>query len=138
VYYQNRIFVTDLKTLLASILIFTFVGQSFFQSAFLGYWKINQGEIIKTECINRFKPMMHCNGKCYLYRQLKKAADDEAASNKVPLTILKLKGIDDCIVDAMVWQPIVMNNIIKRNLFKYPETTISNGYNTSLLKPPQV
>ena len=33
-------------------------------------WKINQAEITEKYCINKDKPMMDCNGKCYLSKQL--------------------------------------------------------------------
>lgn len=30
----------------------------------------NYNFIVKNECVNRDKPWMHCNGKCYLNKQL--------------------------------------------------------------------
>ena len=33
---------------------------------------LNKSYIAKVLCINKEKPKMHCNGKCYLARQLKK------------------------------------------------------------------
>jgi hypothetical protein len=125
-----------LKPLAASILILTFFWQSLFQSAFLGYWKFNQGEIIATKCINRFKPMMHCNGKCYLYRQLKKAAEAEAQNNKIPEAVLKLKTIDYCILAEPFWQWTPFQVLIINRAFNYPNTLVSAGYTTSLFKPP--
>jgi hypothetical protein len=39
-------------------------------------WEIwylaNRQEISNTKCVNKAKPMLHCNGKCYLAKQLKK------------------------------------------------------------------
>lgn len=32
---------------------------------------VNSHYIIKELCVNRFKPAMHCDGKCYLKKQLK-------------------------------------------------------------------
>jgi hypothetical protein len=32
---------------------------------------INQSYIAKNLCVNKDKPMMHCNGKCYLSKKLK-------------------------------------------------------------------
>jgi hypothetical protein len=34
--------------------------------------------IIKNLCENRFKPQLHCDGKCYLAKQLQKVAEDNA------------------------------------------------------------
>jgi len=117
-------------------LLFTFFWQSLFQSAFLGYWKYNQGEIIATQCINRFKPMMHCNGKCYLYRQLKKAADAEAQNNKIPEAVLKLKTIDYCIVTPVNWQWDSVVFWHTKTMYAYQEALFEDGPTSSLLKPP--
>lgn len=33
-------------------------------------WKINQDIITEKYCVNKDKPMMNCDGKCYLSKQL--------------------------------------------------------------------
>jgi hypothetical protein len=38
-------------------------------------YEINKKYIAEVLCENKDKPMMHCNGKCYLKKQLKKAND---------------------------------------------------------------
>lgn len=43
---------------------------------FAGF-EMNQSYIAKELCINRDKPQLHCNGKCYLMRKLKQAQDKE-------------------------------------------------------------
>jgi len=40
-------------------------------------FKVNQDEIAKTLCIQKEMKNNHCNGKCYLAKQLKKAAEKE-------------------------------------------------------------
>lgn len=40
-------------------------------------FKINQDFIAEVLCINREKPMMMCNGKCYLSKQFAKAEEQE-------------------------------------------------------------
>jgi uncharacterized protein YlzI (FlbEa/FlbD family) len=44
------------------------------------FWQINfyinQQEITRIECENKDKPLMKCNGKCYLAKQLQKAEDE--------------------------------------------------------------
>ncbi len=41
------------------------------------FWQVNfrvhQSEIIRLECENKNRPELHCNGKCYLAKQLQKA-----------------------------------------------------------------
>lgn len=43
---------------------------------FAGF-EMNRGYIATELCINRNKPELHCNGRCYLMRKLKQAQDKE-------------------------------------------------------------
>lgn len=47
-------------------------------SVILGY-ELNKDFIANTLCINRDKPEMLCNGKCYLMQELEKSTDSESA-----------------------------------------------------------
>ncbi|MGY4386135.1 hypothetical protein ACVWYN_003185 [Pedobacter sp. UYP24] len=40
-------------------------------------FEVNQKYIASELCINKDKPQMHCNGKCYLMKKLKQAQDKE-------------------------------------------------------------
>ena len=57
-----------LLLLLSSKLVYSFFWQVNFY--------INQQEIVRLECENKDKPLMKCNGKCYLAKQLQKAEDE--------------------------------------------------------------
>lgn len=105
---------------------------------YIGYWEINKETIAKTECINRFKPMMHCNGKCQLYRQLKKAADEEAENNKLPIAVLKIKTLDTFIEMKSHWWPKPMVVLKQRIFFLSYSSSSLNGYLDKLLRPPQL
>lgn len=43
---------------------------------FAGF-EMNRDYIAKELCINKNKPELHCNGKCYLMRKLKQAEEKE-------------------------------------------------------------
>jgi len=45
------------------------------------WFKVNQEQIIAEKCENKAIPMMHCNGKCYLAKQLKKLEVKEQDHN---------------------------------------------------------
>jgi hypothetical protein len=51
----------------------------------------NQIELAAKYCVNKKKPMLHCNGKCYLAKQLKKLEQEEKKNQPVPKMPLKLK-----------------------------------------------
>ena len=44
---------------------------------------LNRSFIAKNLCVNREKPMMHCNGKCYLSKKLK---EQEKQDQQVPVS----------------------------------------------------
>lgn len=58
------------------ILISVLVLQSLSTSIVLFHFKINQAKIASELCENKEVPEMHCEGKCYLEKQIK--ADEEA------------------------------------------------------------
>lgn len=126
-----------MKVIFSIAFLIVLLWQPLYQTGYIGYWEINKEKIAKTECINRFKPMMHCNGKCQLYRELKKAADEEAENNKLPLSVLKLKTLDTFIEMATEWQPDVVIVPQPKVFFSGYSASPLNGYSNSLFKPPQ-
>lgn len=80
---------------------------------------------------------MHCNGKCQLYQELKKAADEEAANNKLPLAVLKLKTLDTFIEIPSQWNWNFITTTQPFAAFYTTEKAVLNGYSISLYKPPQ-
>ena len=81
---------------------------------------------------------MHCNGKCQLYYQLKKAADEEAENNKLPLAVLKLKQLDIFIVQNTTWQCTEFESAFIKATPTYLATNLKKGHCLSLYKPPQL
>jgi len=59
-------------------------------------WKLNQAEITEKFCENKAKLNMHCDGKCYLSKQLKLQEDEEQAdlSKKQLPKLKKVKEIE--------------------------------------------
>jgi hypothetical protein len=57
---------------------------------------MNQAEITEKYCVNKAKMNMHCDGKCYLSKQLKLQEDEEQAdlTKKNLPKLKKLKGIE--------------------------------------------
>ncbi|MBS1683527.1 MAG: hypothetical protein JSS76_02160 [Bacteroidetes bacterium] len=46
------------------------------------YYEINKKMIADKLCVNRNNPSLHCNGKCYLSKQLKKAEENEKRQSR--------------------------------------------------------
>jgi hypothetical protein len=71
-----------LKKALAILLTFSILAQGMVNLALCAYYQLNKKMITEKLCINKDKPQMHCNGQCYLGRQLKKAEENEKRQNR--------------------------------------------------------
>ena len=57
-------------------------------------YEINKGFISKYLCENKDKPVLQCEGKCYLMKKLKQAADNEEQEKNN--RIAQVKGLELC------------------------------------------
>jgi hypothetical protein len=73
------------RHLLAYILVFTVLTASCTQLFVYAGFTLNQKYIATQLCVNRDKPQLHCNGKCYLMRKLKQAEQKEKAEDQRPV-----------------------------------------------------
>lgn len=70
---------------MARFLSFFLVGllllQTFSRELVVLDYQVHKERITELFCVNKDKPALHCNGKCHLAKQLRKASDSES---KVP------------------------------------------------------
>lgn len=106
-------------------------------------WKINQAELTEKYCENKAKPMLHCNGKCYLAKQLKiqeeldKANFDKESKKQQP----KFKKIKESELFSRSYPPTIEIEILSesqknRNL-NQPENYIFESIDRCF-QPPQL
>lgn len=55
--------------------------QTFSRELLVVDFALNQATITARYCVNKARPLLHCDGKCYFAKQLKKQQDQE---NKAP------------------------------------------------------
>jgi hypothetical protein len=60
-----------LQKLLAILLLFALTLQGTSQLTVLAGYELHKSYIAQVLCVNRDKPAMHCNGKCYLMKKLR-------------------------------------------------------------------
>lgn len=97
----------------------------------------NQVELAAKYCVNKKKPMLHCNGKCYLAKQLKQLEQEEKNNQPVPKMPLKLQ--------ELMWtsdfkRPDFMLSLPKPSSgesidFFYPNTSLIS-FSGSVFHPP--
>jgi hypothetical protein len=71
--------------LLASFLTALLLLQSFGRELLVLHFAVNQAHITARFCENKARPRLHCNGKCYLAKQLRRA---ENGPTKAPTSAL--------------------------------------------------
>lgn len=57
----------------AILLLTLFLVQSSSKILIVSMWWARKDYIAENLCINKLKPYLHCNGKCYLFQKLKEA-----------------------------------------------------------------
>lgn len=67
----------------AFCMISLFVSNTLIKAGLFINYQINKAEITRKYCENKAKPMLNCNGKCYLAKQLAKEQAKEEQSNKI-------------------------------------------------------
>lgn len=72
-----------MKQLSTILLILTIFLQTFSRFVIEADYFLNKSYIAKVLCINKEKPRMHCNGKCYLAKQLK---EEQKKEQQAPVT----------------------------------------------------
>lgn len=87
-----------MKSVLALVLFIAMQLPLMNQWGAVAYYRVNQDYIAKNLCENRDKPMLDCNGQCYLAKQLKAAEEKEQKSNserlaKMPEVVLAFQAI---------------------------------------------
>ncbi|WP_430402534.1 hypothetical protein [Fluviicola sp.] len=99
----------------------------------------NQVELAEKYCVNKKKPMLHCDGKCYLAKQLKKLEQEEKKNQPVPKMPLKLKenvwNSDSQVITA--FEKNSVSSVEKSELFFYQNRELAS-FSSSTFHPPAV
>ena len=104
----------------------------------LAEYAVNYDYIVENLCENRDTPSLHCDGKCYLAKQLAKESE---GSDKNPfegkrfnLEIQYISSFDPLLVLGSVNE---YDNIVQNN-YKGIQTLISGLYTTDIAQPPEL
>ena len=67
-----------------TILLVLLIGfQTFYPVTIYAFYYGNKNYIAATLCENKNKPQLHCNGKCFIKKQLKKAEQEQQQEKSV-------------------------------------------------------
>jgi len=119
------------RAIIAHILIFTTLTANFSQLFVYAGFELNQKYIVSALCVNRDKPQLHCNGKCYLMLKVKQAEEKEKSRERENQRNLFQLGV---LSEKNAVQPFVV--CIVRNY--QPELPFRlSQYNADIFQPPR-
>ncbi|WP_299190077.1 hypothetical protein [uncultured Aquimarina sp.] len=124
-----------------SILIFTaFALRPAIEISNVLYYQLNIDTIIEKYCVNKERPKLNCNGKCYLMTQMKMSKTTSDTKNNsltviveafIPLffedTTIRIKNISQFYFkNTSNWKPIsVHTKNVSNNIDRPPEVSFS-------------
>lgn len=59
------------------------------QLCVLGYYQLNINTIVEKYCVNKAKPKLQCNGKCYLSKQRAVQQNTETSNEKGAINVIE-------------------------------------------------
>lgn len=98
-------------------------------------YEFNKEYIIKNYCVNKNRPQLHCDGKCYLAKKLKAAEERDNHQSKVSSFKQLLEIYHRCRNCSIPH----LTKVISTPTFNY--TYLNNYFLSpiaSILKPPQL
>jgi hypothetical protein len=97
---------------------------------YMGF-EINKQYIATELCVNRDKPEMHCNGKCYLMKKLKQAQEKEQKQERQSQ---KTQVQDAVIVSPLKFKRYAFSKVTLHIPFS---TGMPQSIKNSIFHPPQ-
>jgi hypothetical protein len=121
-----------LRASIIIIVLCSLVLQSIQTLSYTALYQLNKKFIAEKLCENKSRPQMHCNGKCYLKKQLAKSTEEQN-SNK-PSATLKFENIE-CEVEPFFSITPVNYRYIS-NALRATVSPIQKGFSGNVFRPP--
>ena len=85
---------------------------------------INYDYITKVLCVNKAKPIMHCNGKCHLMKELAKTAEQDKPLSQKKSNAAEVEVLFFQPATAFIFKPVfthfnTQNKTLYRNLYNH-------------------
>lgn len=120
-----------MKKVFAILFLIVFSFQAFYSSALTVWFYSNQSKITELFCVNKAKPEMKCNGKCYLSKKLKESNSD---ATEQPSALKQLVEISLCVVATFNYNFKIES--YKQTLNPYYFNVYFFRHETSIFHPP--
>lgn len=113
------------------LLLFSLLMANFSNLFLFAGFELNKKFIVTEFCINKNKPELHCNGKCYLMKKLKQAQQKEEKQDR--------QSQNNHLHDALVVVPVGFKRYAIAELEIHIPTSLGLPENikNSIFQPPR-
>jgi len=126
-------FVKMLKSLTALCLLIALISSNFSRLFISAAFNINRSYIVENLCINKGKPWLHCDGKCYFMQKIRQAEQNE---KKQQNTNQKSRYQESSPVVQIYLRTLFPQNLIHNYGFYSILQTVERSY--AILLPPKL
>ena len=99
------------------------------------WFYVNQQEIAREKCENKARPMMHCDGKCYLSKQLKKLEQKEQNHNSKRNPFRNVEKVTFFLQEMRFAIPVEVSENANPSFYRY-ESPVSLENTGEIFRPP--
>lgn len=127
---------SPMRTVIIYFLLFATLLPTVSQWGIIAHYQLNKAYIARVLCQNRDKPQLHCDGQCYLAKQLKARQDkqDKETTERVQSTpVLQLF----CQANVPFQFRPIWVSVVSVNFFSYSLASYGAAL-TNLFRPPKV
>ncbi|MBS7564848.1 hypothetical protein KHS38_10570 [Mucilaginibacter sp. Bleaf8] len=108
------------------------IGSSLSRFVVYAGFEVNQKYIAENLCVNKARPWMHCDGKCYFMKKIKQAAEKEKKQEREDQ-----KNSFQVAVCTPLQLPKLKPQIGKQLFVPEASFSLPQGF-TSIFQPPKV
>jgi hypothetical protein len=126
------------KKIIGATLFVSIAFKMLMAPIFFVNYELRKDYIIKNYCVNKSRPEMHCDGKCYLAKQIQKAEqeDQKQATNDFISKLLSFEVIQRSNLFDNYFQQKTFEEKTATNYFY--KNNLSHTHTFSFFHPPQV
>jgi hypothetical protein len=129
------IFASMFKRFTALLLLVALISSNFSRFFACAGFELNHKYIAENLCINRTRPWLHCNGKCYFMRKIKQAEENEKKQQaKDNLTRLEVSFFQESYQIAFI-EPVILET--HKSTFPHYTYLYTSRYLTTIFRPPK-
>ncbi|AYQ33175.1 hypothetical protein DTQ70_13855 [Runella sp. SP2] len=99
-------------------------------------FELRKDEVVQQLCENRFKPQLHCDGKCYLTKRLQQLAEDNASKEAQKHASFLKKIVEDTFEELTFTVEFPAHFIVVNVIQSAPLHFLLSKHDQVLIKPP--